>query len=75
MRTSCHWVRTGIPFVDGALPDGSGKPKAKAARFLQDANASVCALKADSPYVSGSPRSGKIGHAEGGVLEGVGVAV
>ena len=27
------------------------------------------------PYVSGCPRSGKIGHAEGGVLEGVGVAV
>ena len=33
------------------------------------------ALKADSAYVSGCPRSGKIGHAEGGVLEGVGVAV
>ena len=58
-------VRAGIAFVDGVQPEGKGgKPKAKAAAgFLQDASASVGALKADSPYVSGCPRSGKIGHA------------
>jgi len=50
-------VRAGIAFVDGVQPEGKGgKPKAKTARFRQDASASVGALKADSPYVSRMPK-------------------